>query len=91
MTVYFLVYFTYFINFYVFTCLDYIIATVFLAIINKEVKSIYELKHPCVENKLGLENDTLSANQARNELASHFKEEAITSPSNTKTGMVPAN
>ena len=51
MTVYFLVYFTYFINFYAFTCLDYIIANVFLAIINKEGKSIriYELKHPCVE------------------------------------------
>ena len=83
--------FTYFITFYVFTCLDYIIATVFLAIINKEVKSIYELKHPCVEKKLDLTNDILSANQAKNELASHFQEEEISSPSNTKTGMVPAN
>ena len=48
-----------------------------------------ELKHPCVEKKkLGLTHDILSTNQARNELAAHFKE-AIASPSNTKTGIVP--
>mgnify|MGYP000155707264 FL=1 len=50
-----------------------------------------ELKHLCVKKKLGLTHGILLANQARNELVSHFKEEAISSPSNTKTGMVPAN